>query len=45
LQQAHGELQVTIDPGPNRHGSTGVVKALTAIPFENIGFAFLAIAG
>ena len=45
LQQSQGEAQVTIHPGPNGHGTSGVIEALSAIPIENIGIGFMTVAG
>ena len=45
LQEAEGQLEISVKPGPNRHGPTGVVEALAAIPLEHVGVAFEAIAG
>jgi hypothetical protein len=45
LQQSQGKAQVTIHPGPNCHGASGVIKALTAIPIENISIGFMTVAG
>jgi hypothetical protein len=45
LQEAQGQFQVAVYPGPNCHGPAGIVKALAPIPLEHIGIAFEAIAG
>jgi hypothetical protein len=36
LQEAKGKANVTVDPSANGHCTTGVIKALLAIPLENI---------
>jgi hypothetical protein len=36
LQEAKGKANVTVDPSANGHCATGVIKALLAIPLENI---------
>ena len=45
LQQSQGEAQIAIHPGPNGHGTSGVIEALTAVPVENIGVGFMTVAG
>ena len=45
LQQSQGKAQVAIHPGPNGHGTSGVIEALTAVPVENIGVGFMTVAG
>ena len=45
LQQSQGKAQVTIHPGPNGHGASGVIEALSAVPVENIGIGFMTVAG
>ena len=45
LQQSQGEAQVAIHPGPNGHGTSGVIEALSAVPVENIGIRFMTVAG
>jgi hypothetical protein len=36
LQEAKGKANVTVEPSANGHCASGVVKALLAIPLENI---------
>ena len=45
LQQSQGKAQVAIHPGPNGHGTSGVIEALSAVPVENIGIGFMTVAG
>ena len=45
LQQANGESQVAIHPGPDRHGAAWIVEALTSIPIEHFCIGFMAVAG
>ena len=45
MEEANGQPQITVEPGANGHGAARVVKALTAIPLEGIGVAFVSVAG
>jgi hypothetical protein len=45
LEQAHGQAQIPVHPGPDRHGTARIIKALPAVPIKNISVRFAPVAG
>ena len=45
LQQPQSQTQITIHPGADRHGPSGVVEALSPVPLEDIRIRLVTVAG
>ena len=44
LQEAHGQPEISVHPGADRHCSAGVIKPLASVPVECVGIGLVAVA-